>query len=339
MSSTSTASSLPLLSAPLSAGPLRLKNRLVFPAVGTSTADVHGHVTPATLDFFRERTRGFGLVILEHSYVSVSGKAGPHMMSISNDSDIEGLRSLTALLHKNGCQAHIQLDHGGGWSIPNLQSCLDLEKNPEGRSVTDELTDEDLGRIVEDFAAAAVRASACGFDGVQIKACHVYLLSQFYSPLTNHRTNGRYAGTSFEGRIRLTLDVLEAVRKAVGKDCPVSVRFPIQDYDPAGSTLKDGLRAARLIQDSGADFLDLSGGPKYRYFHPFIKTPGWFGTDAGIIHRHLDIPVTVTGGITAPKQAEALLANGDSDLIGVCRAALKDPNWARDALRPEPDHC
>lgn len=321
-----------LLLSPLVSGSLKLKNRLVFPSVGTSTPDEQGRVTSATLDFFRERTKGFGLVILEHSYVSNSGKAGPHMLSISKDSDMEGLRRLVELLHSNGCQAHIQLDHGGGWSIPALQSCLDPAKNREGRFLTDELSDDSLAQIVDDFASAADRAKRTGFDGVQIKACHVYLLSQFYSPLTNHRTGGRYAGTSFEGRIRLTLDILRAVRETVGDGYPVSIRFPVQDYDPNGSTLGETIRAARLIQDCGASFLDLSGGPRHRYFHPFRNDPGWFGDDACFIKQEISIPVMVTGGILTASDAESLLSAGKADLVGVCRAAIKNPGWAQEAL-------
>lgn len=319
---------MPLLTDPLHSGCLNLKNRLVFPSVSTSTADENGKVTEDTLNFFRERTKGFGLAILEHSYVSSLGKAGPHMLSISSDSDIEGLAKLVRLVHDNDCQMHIQLDHGGGWTIPDLQNCLNPEKNPQGKQITDHLTDEELDYIVQAFASAAARAREAGFDGVQIKACHVYLLSQFYSPLTNHRTRGKYTGNSFEGRIRLTLDVLRSVRDAVGRDYPVSVRFPVQDYDPAGSSLEEGVRAARLIQEWGASFLDLSGGPKYRYFHPFIQSPGWFGDDAAVIRQAVRIPVMVTGGITEYSHAERLLNNHKADLTGVCRAVLKNPQWA-----------
>lgn len=317
------------LSEPLKLEHLTLKNRLVLPSMTTSTPDENGQVTSATLDFFRERSKGFGLVILEHSYVSPSGKAGPHMLSISKDEDLPGLQELVSLLHQNGCKTFIQLDHGGGWNIPQLQTCLDPKKNPSGKLITDELTDDALDQIVLDFASAADRAKRAGFDGVQIKACHVYLLSQFYSPLTNHRQSGKYAGTSFESRIRLTLEVLKAVRTAVGTDYPVSVRFGIQDYDAQGSTLEEGIRSAKLLEACRTDFLDLSGGPKYRFSHPAKKDPGWFADDAQLIRRHLKIPVIVTGGITELSQAEQLLKEEKADLIGVCRAALKDPFWAR----------
>lgn len=321
--------SMSLLTTPFTCKNLRLRNRLVLPSVTTSTPDENGKVTPATLDFFRERSKGFGLVILEHAYVCPSGKAGPHMLSISDDSDIEGLQSLIELLHGNGCKAFLQLDHGGGWSIPELKQCLNPEKNRSGKLITDELTDDELDQIVLDFASAADRAKRAGFDGVQIKACHVYLLSQFFSPLTNRRTAGKYSGQSFETRIRLTLEVLKAVRNAVGPDYPVSVRFPVQDYDEKGSTLQDCIRAAKLLEANGTDLLDLSGGPKYRFFHPTSKEPGWFGDDAKQIRYELQIPVIVTGGITTLEQAETLLTQDKADLAGVCRAVLKDPQWAR----------
>lgn len=319
---------MPLLTNPITVGTLTLRNRLVLPSVTTSTPDENGKVTPATLDFFRERSKGFGLVVLEHAYVCPSGKAGPHMLSISDDEDLPGLRELVALLHENGCRTMIQLDHGGGWTIPDLQNCLNPEKNPSGKLITDELTDDELDQIVSSFASAADRARRAGFDGIQIKACHVYLLAQFYSPLTNRRTTGKYSGQTFEGRVRLTLNVLNAVRAAVGPDFPVSVRFSIQDYDEKGSSLEEGVRAAKLLEENGTSLLDLSGGPKYRFFHPSSKEPGWFADDAAKIRSHLHIPVLVAGGVTQIDQAEKLLLEEKTDLVGVCRAVLKDPNWA-----------
>ncbi|MGM9521796.1 MAG: NADH:flavin oxidoreductase [Oscillospiraceae bacterium] len=321
-----------LATTPLNAEHYNLKNRLVLPSCGTHKADTNGKVTEGTLDWFREKSRGFGLVVVEHSYVSQWGKAGADMLSISDDSDIEGLSRLAALLHENGCCAQIQLDHGAGWRVPELQTCLDLNKNPEQRRVTDSITDEQLMSIPGDFAAAALRAREAGFDGVQIKACHVYLLAQFYSPLTNKRTEGLYAGTSFESRFRLTYEVLKAVRQAVGPDYPVSVRFPVQDYTPGGSTLEESVRAAALLEEAGADLLDLSGGPKWRFFHPEKKEPGWFAEDAVVIKRAVHVPVLVTGGITEIDQAERILKAGQADLVGVCRAVLKDEGWCRRQL-------
>lgn len=329
---------MPALNTPLVTPKFTLPNRLVFPAMSTSSGAPDGSVTDETLAFFRQRSQGFGLVVVEHSYVSGWGKAGPKMLSVSRDEDIPGLSSLSALLHQNGCRAHLQLDHGGGWTIPELQGVLDPLKNPEGRRIAASITDEQLFQVVEDFAAAAVRARQAGFDGVQIKACHVYLLGQFYSPLTNCRTEGRYSGATFQGRIQLTLDVLDAVRRAVGSDYPVSVRFAVQDYDEHGSTLEESMRAGTLLEAHGADILDLSGGPKHRFFHPSSKEPGWFGPDAQVIRRGLDIPVAVAGGVTAPEHAQALLDQGCADLVGVCRAAVRDPFWARSALSTA-DNC
>lgn len=321
-----------LYKTPLVTPKLTLDNRLVFPAMNTSSAAPDGAVTDATRNYFRERSKGFGLVVLEHACVSAWGKAGNTMLSISRDEDIPGLASVVEVLHGNGCKAAIQLDHGGGWTIPELQNTLNPKLNPEGRRITDHITDQELEQVVEDFGGAAVRAMEAGFDMVEIKACHVYLLAQFYSPLTNARTQGRYVGTTFQGRTQLIMDVLQSVRKAVGPDFPIAVRFALQDYDPAGSTLEEGIRLGEMLEEAGADLLDLSGGPKYRYFHPTSKEPGYFGPDAKAVRQGRKIPVIVAGGVTTPQQAEDLLQQGCTDLVGVCRAAVRDPQWARKAM-------
>ena len=320
-----------LVTKPLDYKTYHLKNRLVLASCGTKQADLEGKVTEDSLSWFRRKCLGFGMVILEHSYVSEWGKASPHMLSISRDSDIDGLSKLAELMHEKGCNVQIQLDHGGGWSVPELQTCLDLKKNPSQRRVTDTIKDEELDSIVEDFAKAAVRAKKSGFDGVQIKACHVYLLAQFFSPLTNKRTEGKYAGTSFEGRFNLIYQVARAVRETVGEDFQVSVRLPLSDYAEGGLTIEDAIKAAKILEDY-VDMLDMSGGVKYRFMHPEKKQPGYFSDDSKIIKDHVKLPVIVTGGITDIDQAETILEEGKADLIGVCRAVLKNEAWCMEQL-------
>lgn len=316
-----------LLLSPAKLGGMSLQNRLVMASCGTNKADLSGQVTPELIDWYRVRSRGFGLCVTEHAYVSEWGKAAPKMLSVSRDSDIPGLKQLVDAVHENGCKIQIQLDHGAGWQVPQLQACLDPEKNPELRRVTDECTDEQLDQVAADFAAAACRAKAAGFDGVQIKACHVYLLAQFFSPLTNRRTQGAYAGTCFDSRFRLTLNVLRAVRAAVGEGYPVSIRIPSGDFEPGGITVEEARYAACLLAENGADLLDISGGVKYRYFHPQKTEPGWFAEYSMAIRKQVSVPVVVTGGITTGEQAEAILQSGAADLVGVCRAWLKEPGW------------
>ena len=310
-----------------------VQNRLVLAPMKTATCSEDGFVTDKTMDWFDERTKGFGLVIVEHAAVSKFGSSGHNMMGVYDDAHIEGLRRLVDQLHDNGCVAFLQLDHCGGWDVPHLRDSLDPKKNPSGHLITDELTDEQLMQAARDFGTAAVRAKDAGFDGVQIKACHVYLLAQFFSPLSNHRTAGRYRGDTFEGRLQLTLDVLHAVREAVGQDYPVSVRFMLQDYQEGGATLAECITACRAMQAEGLDLLDLSGGVPYRFMNPTDNRPGYFAKDASVVKTALgNVPVIVTGGITKAEEAEALLEKGEADLVGVCRAAAKNPLWASKAV-------
>ncbi len=319
-----------IVKSPYKKGRLCLDNRLVMASLNCHKAGEDGKVTKETIEWYRERGKGLGMVILEHSAVSRWDRPTDRVLCIDEDSDIPGLCLLTDALHREGTRVQIQLDHGGGW----LSSELRWKEQAQKR-VTDELTDEQLSQVVRDFAEAAVRAEKAGFDGVQIKACHFYMLAQFYSPLTNHRRSGRYAGTTFESRFQLILDVIQAVRRAVSADLAVSVRFPIEDFDPAGCTVEECIRAAAIMKEQGVDLLDLSGGPKYSYVHPYSKEPGWFGDSARRVRESVDIPLLITGGIRTVRQAEDILAAGKADLIGVGRAVMEDEQWGRKAIHGE----
>ena len=310
---------------------MHLANRLVFESIGTETADENGKVTDKMLDWYREKSKGYGLAILEHAHVSKWGKASDHMLSVCEDEDIPGLKRITDLFHQNGCKVQLQLDHGGGWSVPALRGCLDPKNNPEGKFVATDLTKDQIKGIIDDFAAAAYRAKQAGFDGVQIKACHVYLLSNFYSPLTNKR-NDEYGADCLENRLRIILETVRAVREKVGEDYSVSIRFSCEDFTEGGSTVEDFVQSIKVLEQTGIDLLDISGGPKYRFINPNSNEPGYFKSYGKIAKEAINIPVIVTGGITTAEQAEELLEGGYTDLVGVCRASVKNENWAQEAL-------
>ena len=165
---------------------------------------------------------------------------------------------------------------------------------------------------------------------MEIHAAHRYLLNQFYSPLTNHRTD-RYNGSTLEGRMQLLLEVVEAVRHAVGADFPVAVRLGACDYMEGGSTLQDAVAAAKLLEDAGVDLLDISGG-MCSYRNPLESGQGYFGEITQAVKQEVTIPVLLTGGITEPQAAEALLEEQKTDLVGIGRALLKDSDWAKHAF-------
>ncbi len=310
----------------------RIKNRLLLAPSGTATGSPEGLVTGKTLDWFRQRSKGFGITVTEHTAVDTLGQYHPNMLTAASDHCIPGLQRLSSLLRENGCVSLLQLDHDGGWNLEQLRGCLDPLKNPEMTSPADTLSDSALARIAEDFGSAAARVQKAGFDGVQIKGSHVFLIHMLFSPLTNHRSSGPYAGGSFQGRSRLFLEVLQSIRARVSASFLISARIAAEDFCPGGSTVEDAIQLAKLLEQNGADLIDLSGGVKYYYTNPYSNKPGYFGAAAARIRAAVSVPVVLTGGVHTPEQAERLLQEETADIIGVCRAARENEYWAQQAL-------
>ena len=183
------------------------------------------------------------------------------------------------------------------------------------------------------FKEAARRVKEAGFDGVEIHSAHGYLLNQFFSPLSNKRTD-EY-GKDIMGRIKIHLEVIKAVREAVGKDFPVLLRLGASDYMEGGSTIEHSKIAAVEFEKAGVDILDISGG-----FCGFMipaaseqeQDQGYFSSLTSAIKEVVSMPVILTGGITETSAAERLLSQGKADLIGIGRAIYKDSQWAKKAV-------
>lgn len=311
---------------------LALENRLVLPPMATEKSGNGGTVTKELCDYYAEKTgdRMIGLVIIEHSFISQEGKASPAQLSIAGDQDIAGLAKLVEIIHGNGSRVFAQLNHAGGAASEAVTGCRPMAPSavpmPNRETVPREMSRGDIEKVISDFAGAAVRARSAGFDGVELHSAHGYLLNQFYSPLTNRRTDA-YGGT-LDGRIRLHLEVIKAVRDAVGGDCPIALRLGACDYQESGTTKEDSVKAAKAFEQAGVDVLDISGG-FCRYTNPYDKSEGYFSELSEAVRQAVSIPVILTGGIVRAQTAERLLREGKADLIGVGRAILKDSHWAK----------
>lgn len=325
-----------LLNTPIQIGNLDLKNRLVMPPMATAKSSENGKVTAQLCDYYDEKTAGgyIGLVITEHSYVSMEGKASKGQLSIADDSTVDGLHRLTNVIHGNGSKVIAQINHAGGMANPQITgrpalgvSTVMMPKFPQ---VPIAMTRQDIHKVIDDFAAAAARAKKAGYDGVEIHSAHGYLLNQFYSPLTNTRTD-EYGADTMNHRLRLHLEIIKAVRDAVGQDYPVALRLGACDYMEGGSTVQDGAEAAKILEQAGIDLLDVSGG-----FCGYVRTDtteqGYFQELTEAMKKVVSIPVILTGGITEGAAAETLLQEHKADLIGVGRAILKDSSWAQKAI-------
>ena len=312
-------------------GTVELKNRLVMPPMATGKSRA-GIVTDELLEYYRVRAEKnqFGLIITEHSCICEGGRASKDQLAITDDSQIPDLHRLTDAIHDGGSLTFVQINHSGSAANPGVKSdhvsasnvnipAKKLLSKPKPLSV------DEIHEIEKLFVKAAVRAVSAGYDGVEIHCAHGYLLDQFYSPLTNKRTD-EYGPQSIENRTRFLRETLRMVREAV--DVPVAVRLGGADYMPGGATEEDAVEACRLLERDGADLLDVSGGMCF-YFRPGHLEAGYFGTMTEKIKRAVSIPVLLTGGVKTEAQVEELLQSGKADLIGIGRAVFKDPDWRK----------
>ena len=316
-------------------GALTLKNRLVMPPMATGKTD-DGFVTDELIAYYRDRAQysAPGLIILEHAFISPAGRANAGQLSIADDACIAGLSRLVQAIHEAGSAVISQLNHAGASAEPetpgvNLSaSAVPSPRKPEAGTPR-EMTAEEIHETAADFARAAERAIAAGCDGVEIHSAHSYLLNQFYSPLTNKRTD-EYGVQTMENRLRFHLEAIAAVREAVGPNVPIALRLGGADYLPGGSTEEDAVKACKIIEAAGVDLIDLSGGMSgfVRSDHP---EPGYFSSMSGKVKAAVHTPVMVTGGVKAIADAEKLLADGKADLIGVGRALFRDAHWLEHA--------
>lgn len=320
---------------PIETSSLILKNRLVMPPMATSKAEVDGKVSKAILDYYYEKSQGgyISLIIIEHSYIQKEGKANPQQLSISDDNVVTGLKDLASIIHANGSKAVMQINHAGSAANKEVTGSEvvgpSAVANPRTGNVPKELTKKNIEEIINSFKESARRTKEAGFDGVEIHSAHGYLLHQFFSPLSNKRTD-EYGGDVHK-RIRIHLEVIKAVRKAVGEDFPLLLRLGASDFMEEGATIEDSKIAAIEFEKAGVDILDISGGFN-GYVVPGSLTQGYFSSLTEAIKGVVSIPVILTGGITDAKAAEELLIDGKADLIGVGRVIYKDSNWAKNAI-------
>lgn len=298
-------------------GTLMLANRLVLPPMATEKT-ASGVASDALCEYYRVRSGKLGLIITEHAYVLKEGKASHGQLSLGPDADLASLRKLVEAIHSQGTtKVMAQISHAGQYTTEEIIGQVPL--------TVDGLSLEEIAHIQQAFVDAVLRAKEVGYDGVEIHCAHGFLLNQFYSPLTNHRTDV-YSGATMEGRTRFQCEIIRMVREAVGDDYPVIFRFGAYDHIEGGSTLEEIGEASKFFVAAGVDMIDVSGGlVGYRLKDNTIA--GYFSEESERVKRAVDVPVLLTGGIHFREEAEALLAEGKCDLIGIGKPILNDASW------------
>ncbi|MER7728710.1 NADH:flavin oxidoreductase/NADH oxidase [Streptomyces sp. NPDC096323] len=298
-------------------------------------------------------TGGTGLILTEATAVSPEGRISPADLGIWNDTQAAAFRRITDFVKAQGSTVGIQLAHagrkasvaapwtGGGPVGPEAHGWTPVAPSPlpfdTGYPVPHELTVDEIQSVVADFREAARRSVEAGFQVAEVHGAHGYLIGQFLSPHSNHRTD-EYGG-SYDNRVRFALQVVDAVRAVWPADLPVFFRISATDWltenaedEREGWTADETVRLAGELQAHGVDLLDVSTGgnaPRAR----IATGPGYQVPFAERVKRETSLPVAAVGLITDPQQAEKILAAGSADAVLLGRELLRNPSWAQYAAR------
>ena len=282
---------------------------------------------------------GAGAVFVEATAVVPEGRISPQDLGLWNDAQRDAFVPMVNFIHGQGAAAAIQLAHAGrkastyrSWDPHRGTVPLDDGGWPThapsaiaypGYARPEEMTAVQIAAVVTAFGAAARRAVQAGFDMVEVHAAHGYLLHQFLSPLSNTRTDN-YGG-SLANRARLLLEVVDAVRAAVGAAVPVVVRFSATDWIAGGWTVADTVSVARWAAGHGADLADISSGGNAPAQIPV--GPGYQVPFATAVRTGAGVPSIAVGLIDSPTQAENIIANAEADVVMMGRELLRDPHF------------
>jgi 2,4-dienoyl-CoA reductase-like NADH-dependent reductase (Old Yellow Enzyme family) len=312
-----------------------LRNRIVNTGHNTGLSD-GDRIGNRLIAYYEARARG-GVGLIITGSTSVHPSSSPRLIpAVSNWDDliIEQYRGLAAAVHQYGAAVIAQLNHAGAQSgISDGVGPL-LAPSPFNSELgieTPQALDLDtIGKIIDAFASAAARARSGGLDGVEIHAGHGNLIQQFLSPLTNWRQD--YYGGMPKARLRFWRQVVRAVRGAVGRDFIVGIRISAQEDDARGLTLSDMQAIAQALVEAGdLDYVSVTSGSDSsmwslaHHYAPMYVPRQHMRHLARGIRAVVSVPVLAVGRIIDPRDAEAILAAGEADLIGMTRALIADP--------------
>ncbi len=328
----------PLLFSPLRLGPLRLDNRVVFSAHLTNYA-LDGLPTRQHAAYYAARAAGgAGLIITEEHSTHPTDWPYEKLIHGFLPEVLEGYRLITDAVHRQGAPILAQINHNGGQSS-GMYSRLPVwapspVADPLFREVPYAVTEEEIAEIVAGYVTVAERCRQGGFDGVELQCSHSSIVRGFLSPATNLRTD-QYGGT-IEGRSRLLLELLEAVRSAIGPDLALGVRLCGDELIEGGSTITEAVTIAGLVAAQGlADYINTSIGVAtaslYMIEASMHVPPGYASFVSSAIREAVEIPVVGVGRFKDPLQAERALQAGECDLVGVVRGQIADADFVAKA--------
>jgi 2,4-dienoyl-CoA reductase-like NADH-dependent reductase (Old Yellow Enzyme family) len=321
---------------------LLLRNRIALPPLTTNYANPDGTVTREIIDFYTERSKDVGLVIVEASAVRADGRIVPNSLGLWENEQITGMQRLAGAIKDLGAAAVVQINHAGARSIPDESAMQGASPSgfafrPDGAPMI--MSVAQIEQTVADFADAAGRAAEAGFDGVEIHGAHFYLISQFLSPLTNQRDD-RYGGDA-RARATFALEVVRAARERLGPQYPILFRLNAEENVEGGQTREDALVASRLLADAGVDALDVSviansawkdvDDRRLLVASSALSKEQAAGTNIPLtvaVRQAAGLPVIAVGKLAEGIVAEESVRDLPIDIVAIGRQMIVDPDAA-----------
>ena len=332
-----------ILLRPLQLGGLTLKNRLLTAPTSMSGFDAAGHYSDEAINYYKLKAMGgTALVTVGEGIIErKTGMSKPTQIDLSDPGAAISLRNMADAIHAGGAAASIELDHGGALALPKLMGHPAMGPctytNHRGDPVVG-MTEEDIYHAAELYAQAALKAKNYGFDMVMLHGGHGWLIHQFISELTNHRTD-KWGG-SLENRLRFPLLVVEAVRKAVGPTFPIDLRISGSERAPGGYDITTGVEIAKAL-DGKVDMIHVSAGTMMDIYAAVLMHPGAFqqqGENSGLaaeIKKHVKTPVVTVGAFSDPNFMVRYMEETGVDAISMGRALIADPFLPKKLMRGE----
>ncbi len=321
---------------------MRLRNRIALPPITTNYGSPEGLVTDEIVQFYRERSKDVGLVIVEATAVRDDGRLVPGSLGLWEDGQVAGMTRIADSIKKLGAAAVVQINHGGARCFPSggeMQgaSPSGFAFRPDVDPIT--MSPKQIDQVIANFAEAAGRAAEAGFNGVEIHGAHLYLISQFLSPLTNRR-NDRYGGDA-RARATFALEVVKAARERLGSEYPILFRLNAVEKVEGGQTLEDALAISRLLADVGVDALDVSliansswkeiDGQRFLVASSALPKEQPAGANASLaaaVKEAAGLPVIAVGKLGEGSVAGESVRDLPIDIVAIGRQMIADPEAA-----------
>ena len=315
-----------------------IRNRICLPpmVMGCYNKNPKGYVCDDNIEHYRSIARGgAGLIIQEATCVNTHGKLSECQLGIWEDGQIEGLKKIVDAVHAEGSSIFVQIHDAGVAGIANTPLCpsayVRTDRNGN-KIIGKEMTIDEIHQTQQDFINAAIRAEKAGYDGIELHGCHNYLISQFLNSRVNMRTD-KYG----QNAISFVTEIYEGIRKEVSDDFIIGIRLGA--FEP---TLNDGISHAKILEEAGFDFLDISYG--FKSEAESIKPEDFPYTDlvyaAKEIKKNVGISVFAVNNVRREDDVKGILELCDVDMVDVGRSFLVDNNWANKVIKGEiPGKC